>query len=213
MIYGYARVSTDGQSVDAQVRQLTKAGCKKVFREAASGANPLGCGRGRRSPLTQRPASLLLRGGSRNGRLSQNARRFRLCGGLHGGPIVLPGSASRPCRRLPGSPRHCSRLELQCSFLGISLGSLVGGPAISHGGFAARSEDLGGNRHCRLDDQPGRHTQRSAVSGRSDRPAVSRAAETHAAATTDSTPLGTTGKVIVTVVPDARRLSMARLPP
>jgi hypothetical protein len=24
--------------------------------------------------------------------------------------------------------------------------------------FAARSEDLGGNRHCRLDDQPGRHT-------------------------------------------------------
>jgi predicted site-specific integrase-resolvase len=35
---GYARVSTDGQSVDAQVRQLTKAGCKKVFREVASGA-------------------------------------------------------------------------------------------------------------------------------------------------------------------------------
>src|SRR5277367_6416481 len=39
MIYGYARVSTDGQSVDTQVRQLTKAGCKKVFREVASGAN------------------------------------------------------------------------------------------------------------------------------------------------------------------------------
>jgi DNA invertase Pin-like site-specific DNA recombinase len=38
MTYGYARVSTDGQSVDAQVRQLTKAGCKKVFREVASGA-------------------------------------------------------------------------------------------------------------------------------------------------------------------------------
>ena len=35
---GYARVSTDGQSVDAQVRQLTKGGCKKVFREVASGA-------------------------------------------------------------------------------------------------------------------------------------------------------------------------------
>jgi hypothetical protein len=47
MIYGYARVSTDGQSVDAQVRQLTKAGCKKVFRETAS-AGPWsisGCGR------------------------------------------------------------------------------------------------------------------------------------------------------------------------
>jgi DNA invertase Pin-like site-specific DNA recombinase len=38
MKYGYARVSTDGQSVDAQVGQLTKAGCKKVFREVASGA-------------------------------------------------------------------------------------------------------------------------------------------------------------------------------
>ncbi len=38
MKYGYARVSTDGQSVDAQVRQLTKAGCKKVFRETAGGA-------------------------------------------------------------------------------------------------------------------------------------------------------------------------------
>src|SRR3954452_4659083 len=38
MKYGYARVSTDGQSVEAQVGQLTKAGCNKVFRETASGA-------------------------------------------------------------------------------------------------------------------------------------------------------------------------------
>ena len=38
MNYGYARVSTDGQSLDAQVRQLTKAGCEKVIREVASGA-------------------------------------------------------------------------------------------------------------------------------------------------------------------------------
>ena len=38
MKYGYARVSTDGQSVTAQVAQLTRAGCKKVFRETASGA-------------------------------------------------------------------------------------------------------------------------------------------------------------------------------
>jgi hypothetical protein len=38
MKYGYARVSTDGQSIEAQVRQLSKAGCKKVFREVASGA-------------------------------------------------------------------------------------------------------------------------------------------------------------------------------
>ncbi|MBV8456713.1 MAG: recombinase family protein [Acetobacteraceae bacterium] len=38
MIYGYARVSTDGQSVTAQVAALKAAGAGKVFREVASGA-------------------------------------------------------------------------------------------------------------------------------------------------------------------------------
>src|SRR5690349_19930648 len=38
MIYGYAWVSTDGQSVDAQVRRLRSAGAGRVFREVASGA-------------------------------------------------------------------------------------------------------------------------------------------------------------------------------
>jgi DNA invertase Pin-like site-specific DNA recombinase len=38
MIYGYARVSTDGQSVAAQVAALQAAGASKVFREVASGA-------------------------------------------------------------------------------------------------------------------------------------------------------------------------------
>ena len=38
MIYGYARVSTDGQSVDTQVRRLRAAGARRVFREVASGA-------------------------------------------------------------------------------------------------------------------------------------------------------------------------------
>jgi hypothetical protein len=33
---GYARVSTDGQSIAAQVIQLTKTGCKTVFRETAN---------------------------------------------------------------------------------------------------------------------------------------------------------------------------------
>jgi DNA invertase Pin-like site-specific DNA recombinase len=38
MIFGYARVSTDGQSVAAQVAALRKQGAGKVFREVASGA-------------------------------------------------------------------------------------------------------------------------------------------------------------------------------
>jgi DNA invertase Pin-like site-specific DNA recombinase len=38
MIYGYARVSTDGQSVAAQVAALRKHGAGQVFREVASGA-------------------------------------------------------------------------------------------------------------------------------------------------------------------------------
>ena len=35
---GYARVSTDGQSVDAQVAELTTAGAEKVFREKVTGS-------------------------------------------------------------------------------------------------------------------------------------------------------------------------------
>jgi DNA invertase Pin-like site-specific DNA recombinase len=38
MKYGYARVSTDGQSVTAQVATLKAAGADKIFREVASGA-------------------------------------------------------------------------------------------------------------------------------------------------------------------------------
>ncbi|MBV8588513.1 MAG: recombinase family protein, partial [Acetobacteraceae bacterium] len=38
MIYGYARISTGGQSVAAQVAALKAAGAGKVFREVASGA-------------------------------------------------------------------------------------------------------------------------------------------------------------------------------
>lgn len=37
-IYGYARVSTDGQSLDAQVRELKGAGAEQVYREKVSGA-------------------------------------------------------------------------------------------------------------------------------------------------------------------------------
>jgi DNA invertase Pin-like site-specific DNA recombinase len=38
MKFGYARVSTDGQSVAAQVDQLTQAGAEKIFKEKVSGA-------------------------------------------------------------------------------------------------------------------------------------------------------------------------------
>ena len=37
-IYGYARVSTDGQTLDAQVSELRAAGAERVFREKVSGA-------------------------------------------------------------------------------------------------------------------------------------------------------------------------------
>jgi DNA invertase Pin-like site-specific DNA recombinase len=38
VIYGYARVSPGGQSLDAQAKQLRDAGAAKVFREMVSGA-------------------------------------------------------------------------------------------------------------------------------------------------------------------------------
>ena len=51
-IYGYARVSTDGQTLDAQRAALTAAGADKLFHETASGA------RGDRKQLAKAIAAL-----------------------------------------------------------------------------------------------------------------------------------------------------------
>jgi DNA invertase Pin-like site-specific DNA recombinase len=37
---GYARVSTYGQTLDAQLKQLRGGGCTKIYREKANGARP-----------------------------------------------------------------------------------------------------------------------------------------------------------------------------
>ena len=86
MIYGYARVSPDGQSVEAQVAVLTAAGAVKVSRDIVSGAKtdraPL------RQVLTRLTAGDVLLGTRLDG-LARSTRDLRntlavlTCSGLH----------------------------------------------------------------------------------------------------------------------------------
>ena len=40
MVIGYARVSTEDQNTEAQLPELRKAGCKRIYQEKVSGASP-----------------------------------------------------------------------------------------------------------------------------------------------------------------------------
>jgi DNA invertase Pin-like site-specific DNA recombinase len=68
MIYSYAPVSTDGQSVDAQVHQVKAVGRVKVYCETASGAK------------TERaqPRRALIRARTGEGRARAKTRSVRL---------------------------------------------------------------------------------------------------------------------------------------
>src|SRR4029450_12358333 len=67
MMYGYARVSTDGQSVEAQVAALRAAGAVNVYREVASGAQT------DRAQLRQGLARLAARAGRMGTRVGRAA--------------------------------------------------------------------------------------------------------------------------------------------
>jgi DNA invertase Pin-like site-specific DNA recombinase len=71
MIYGYARVSTDGQSVAAQVAALEAAGAARVFRETASGAKTERAGLRRALAALERGDVLLV---TRLDRLARSTR-------------------------------------------------------------------------------------------------------------------------------------------
>ena len=108
--------------------------------------------------------------------------------------------------------RHCARLEQQRPF----SRHLARISCWRTGHFARRlrckSENCGGNRHCRLDDQSSRHAEHSAFL-RPRRWTCGEESEHSFRSPNVVDQTGVAGKVIVTVVPNERRLSIARLPP
>ena len=105
MIYGYAWVSTDGQSVAAQVAALRAAGAGKVFREVASGAKT------DRAQL--RKAMAALQAGDADGDPARPA------GAIHPRPAEHPGSHRRQQCRFPLStmPGPTPLLGLEPTFV------------------------------------------------------------------------------------------------
>jgi hypothetical protein len=77
MILGYARVSTDGQSVDAQVKALRAAGAEKIWREIAGpyrrGSSPRRCQRW--SGLVESPRSPTINSTRRSTALGPKKKR------------------------------------------------------------------------------------------------------------------------------------------
>ncbi|MGA0533013.1 recombinase family protein [Hansschlegelia sp. KR7-227] len=145
---GYARVSTSGQTLAAQIGQLEAAGCTAIFQETAPGSR-------------RNRAQLEKERGPRPGRRS-HSRRSRRCG------LVLEPISSA-CRRawrrrrewIPGQARDDG--EDISSHLRGSRGSPRGAafapaavvPGLSRNPFPPRVEGLGAGGGNGSRDRPG----------------------------------------------------------
>ena len=119
MIVGYARVSTQEQSLNAQIEELKAAGCERVFAEKESGAKSNrpalanGVQFGRKKKLThfQRQEALArLEAGGDSVRHCQDVRR----GQGHDRPTGL-GVVFRPLPDASGSLSRSSTCARGCS--------------------------------------------------------------------------------------------------
>jgi hypothetical protein len=92
-VYGYARVSTDGQTLDAQVSALKAAGAEKVYSEKQSGAKTDRAALARVLAALESGDALVV---TRLDRLARSTRDFRIRRGAR--PIrMLIETGSRLC--------------------------------------------------------------------------------------------------------------------